>query len=394
MAYTDVVRWLPEWTSHPHLRLILAALLGVLVSVGVGTILLSVRETEPIERIGDFILGTVSDVTEDEMHDLMVEHLQRMHFVNDEMEWASPELAAIEFFLLSETGPEDVRAFIDATEKHVGENEYLKLFLKRAVKDDRLDSFVETVRAQREEFPSIIAYAMVLDRLTRAMTSDYELLESSIQVLTRAADEARMLEYTYPSELEKLHLVEGFILGVVYAQRMGVFLPEFGSGELPANIMWAVDIDRHLGNEDNAEVGEMLTRYGPGYDGGPTARMSANGNIVLLTIPEPLRWMDLYATWNMAYVSHYTDFPMMVTKLLIPTVSDYRTEPEGYLHVRLIALYLHIYHQLLVRADTLRLDRWDADEIVWNDLYLTELWGKVNRESAREYERIMEAKAK
>jgi hypothetical protein len=364
------------------------------VSVGVGTVLLSEREPEPIERISDFILGTVSDVSEDEMRALMIEHLRRMHFMSDELDWASPELAAIEDVLLSNTKPEDVRAFIDATEKHVGENEYLRRFLKRAVNDGGLTSFKDTVRAHTEEFPSIVAYAMVLDRLTKAMVDDHELLQASVSLFQHAVGESHMLTYTHPSELEKLHLVESFILGVLYTKRTGNFLPEFGRGELPANIMWAVDIDRYLGHEDNADVGEILTKYGPGYDGGPTARMSADGTLVLLTVPEPLLWMDLYATWNMAYVSNYTNFPMMVTKLLIPAVSDYRDEPEGYLHVRLIALYLHIYHELLSRADTERRGRWQEDALVLNDPHLTELWGRVNRESAREYERIMEAKLK
>ena len=40
------------------------------------------------------------------------------------------------------------------------------------------------------------------------------------------------------------------------------------------------------------------------------------------------------STWNLAFLSNTRDFPIHMTKLLIPTVSGYHDRPEGFLHSR------------------------------------------------------------
>ena len=49
-----------------------------------------------------------------------------------------------------------------------------------------------------------------------------------------------------------------------------------------------------------------------------------------------MRQCDLIiiSTWNMAFVSNYPDFPFYLAKLLIPTVSGYHSNPEGFLYPR------------------------------------------------------------
>jgi hypothetical protein len=96
----------------------------------------------------------------------------------------------------------------------------------------------------------------------------------------------------------------------------------------------------------------------------------------------PEQWADLYSTWNLAFVSHYPEFPFVMVKLLIPFVANYQRHPEEYIYRRALALWVHLHHLYLGRADQARTGQ---EAIVWNDVELTKLWGRVNREAAVEY---------
>ena len=60
------------------------------------------------------------------------------------------------------------------------------------------------------------------------------------------------------------------------------------------------------------------------------------------SMPLKREWADLYQTWNMAFCSQISDFPMVLPKLFIPEVADYQKEPGVYIYRRAIALYLHL----------------------------------------------------
>jgi hypothetical protein len=102
----------------------------------------------------------------------------------------------------------------------------------------------------------------------------------------------------------------------------------------------------------------------------------------LLSFALPQRWADLYATWNLAFVSHYGDFPYLVPKLLIPQVNGYQDSPEEYIYNRLLALYCQLHFTGFGRVDLARQGRKAID---WHDEALTKLWSSVNRDSAGKY---------
>jgi len=88
------------------------------------------------------------------------------------------------------------------------------------------------------------------------------------------------------------------------------------------------------------------------------------------------------AITKLAFVSHYGDFPYLMTKLLIPQVSGYQNSPEEYIYNRLLALYCQLHYTGFGRVDRARQGR---DAIDWHDEALTKLWSSVNRESAEKY---------
>ena len=87
-------------------------------------------------------------------------------------------------------------------------------------------------------------------------------------------------------------------------------------------------------------------------------------------------------TWNMAFVSRYTDWPYFMVKLLIPSVSGYHDNPNGYLYSRVLALLSHIVNSLMVRS-------MGGSSINWKieDEALALSWGRSNRKSAEDYKR-------
>ena len=162
---------------------------------------------------------------------------------------------------------------------------------------------------------------------------------------------------------------------------------------LPMNIIEAMFEDIRLGNRDNAASAWPLVKDRPGSwareakTGEVAASWSEDRKAILLSFALPRRWADLYATWNLAFVSHCGDFPYLMTKLLIPQVNGYQDSPEEYIYNRLLALYCQLHYTGFGRVDLARQGR---DAIDWHDEALTKLWSSVNRESAEKYSEAVE----
>jgi hypothetical protein len=278
---------------------------------------------------------------------------------------------------------EAVQAFLDEIVGNVNQNEYLKTFLRRAKTEGFDDLKNKADTHGLAVFPSAVAYGLVLDRLTNAMITDYRILEVCIGVFRKAAEVTNMKDYIDPMEWDKIQLVEAPMLGYVYFHKQGAVTPDFAKVELPENIIWAVNIDNYLGFTDNAEAGSVLAHYHPDYNGAGPARFSEDGKIILLSMPEAHKWADLYSIWNMAFMSHYDNFPLVIAKLLIPSVSGYQDNPDGYIYPRSLALYAHLYARLITKAENAQAGV--EDEIKWSDDRLSKLWGEVSKESSLDY---------
>jgi hypothetical protein len=362
-------------------------LIGFMVCVASGIALARlIPEVTPTEAIATFVKDAVKDTSGEEMRKLMIEHYTRLYLLDADMNWTLPELNEVSFVLLPEYIEQaEVERFIDTMALNAGKNVYLKEFLERASKED-FSEFIQNAKTHgKAELPSVIAYGMVLDRLTRVMARDLDVLRGCMGVFSEAAKISNMKAYAEENNIQKLRLVENLVSTFVFIKRTGTVYPGYGKWELKQNIEWAVDIDTHLGYIDNAETGSVLMKYYPGYGNTQKARLSLDGKVVLLDTPRTREWVDLYATWNMAFVSHYTNLPLMIIKLLIPSVSGYQGNPEGYLYVRSIALYTHMYYMLLSIADAEQTHAFSMSEVVWNDDALTRLWGEVNKESSLDY---------
>ena len=187
----------------------------------------------------------------------------------------------------------------------------------------------------------------------------------------------------------KLASVELIVNKFVKAHEEQYVPHDLMKGILPVNIMEAVASDLVGGNRDNALAGTILAKYVPGHKkynertGEGPSSFSDDGRGILLNMALPGKWADLYATWNLAFVTTYP-YPHMMVKLLIPSVNDYQDEPAEYIYNRAMALYTHIHWGLIRKVDLAAAGKEKED---WPDDHLTKFWGQVNKENAKEYNR-------
>ena len=157
---------------------------------------------------------------------------------------------------------------------------------------------------------------------------------------------------------------------------------------LITNIMEAVIEDENHGLLDNANAGEILAKYvqTPEYDnrtGSGPCQFSSDHKIMECSMPLPLRWADLYSTWNLAFVSNFPDFVYYLPKLLIPSVSGYRSNPASYLWSRLLALYTYIHWTMNWNIYN------DFERIQWKQDSITMNWGLANKKSKNDYVELL-----
>jgi hypothetical protein len=150
--------------------------------------------------------------------------------------------------------------------------------------------------------------------------------------------------------------------------------------------------DKVKGFGDNAAAALPLVANKPGESTNPRlqtgpATFSADGKKVLVAYSLPKEWDDLYQVWNMAFCSQIGSYPMWISKLFIPQLSSYKNRPQEYIHRRIISLYAALHYFDFSQIE----DAKDGiPSIDWHDDALTRLWGKLNRESARDYKQLVE----
>lgn len=363
-------------------------------SLGFQGIEMDTRDARPtdssvVTTIAERIKELIAELNNERIVELVREHLQQFRLIDGKGRWQAQKFTTLGDRLLGEElDVEDALDFVDEAARCAGANPYLVEFLNRAKgkPSERLRYKVQTEGA--EVLPSVVAYGLLLERLTRAMRDDWEVIEACREIWLKARDEEDMKSHWAPFEAAKVVSIDITIDRVLRFHRSGSVDPGFTRLLLPVNIIEAMLEDIRLGHRDNAASAWPLVKDRPGSwareakTGEVAARWSEDRNAILLSFALPRRWADLYATWNLAFVSHYGDFPYLMTKLLIPQVNGYQDSPEEYIYNRLLALYCQLYYTSFGRIDLAKQGRAGID---WHDEALTKLWSRVNKESAKRY---------
>ncbi|BCS95298.1 hypothetical protein DSLASN_09300 [Desulfoluna limicola] len=335
------------------------------------------------------IKGTVSGLSKGDVREMMTQHFRQLRLIGKSGKWKTKELEKLGDFLLpNDLNGDKVKAFVDQVARQAETNQYLNDFFEKA-QGHHFDHLYRKVRTEGDAvFPSVVTYALVLERLTEAMRDDWRIIECCKNVWKKARVKVGLSTYISLFERIKLTSVEIGIHLILQCHKSRKVPSRFCRVILPVNIIEAMIADIRLGYKDNAASGLPLAINLPGAKkfnpktGAAQSHWSKDKKVIHLCMSLPGKWADLYSTWNLAFVSRYRDFPYFMAKLLIPQVASYQDSPEEFIYNRALALYTQCHYAFLGRSD---LAKQGKEAIQWNDRKLTEFWGKVNKESARNY---------
>jgi len=340
-------------------------------------------------EIVQVIKDTVSGLGRDEIREMMELHFRQLRLIGKSGKWMTKELEKLSDFLLPDNlNGDKVKDFVDQIARHAEANQYLKDFFEKA-EGQHFDHLYHKVQTEGAAvLPSVVTYALVLERLTEAMREDWRIIECCKKIWKKARLKVGLSKYISLFERVKLSSLEIGINLILKCHKSRKVPSRFCRLILPVNIIEAIFADTRLGCKDNAVSGWPLATNLPGAKklnpktGAAPSHWSKDKKVIHLCMSLPGKWADLYSTWNLAFVSRYRDFPYFMTKLLIPQVACYQDAPEEFIYNRALALYTQCHYTFLGRSDLVNQGK---EAIKWNDRKLTEFWGEVNKESARKY---------
>ncbi len=349
-----------------------------------------VTAASPEQRIAAYVKRTIQDWSAEGAVKLMKGHYARLGMIDQQDRWAAPELEAISDILLpQDLDREKIYAFIDIMANNVATNGYLHGFLLEA-QDQEFPVFMAKMEADKQRvLPDMIAYAVVLDRLTKAMRDDYTLISTCEACYKRARNEVNIWKHMDAFQFAKLFSIEYPANKFVEFHQSGKIPTDFGRNLAPLNVAEACLEDVKKDHVGNARAGWSLIVNRPGDNAdnyktgaGPT-HWSEDGKAVEFAPPLALQWDDLYITWNLAFMAQRNYGPYSLMKLLMPQLSSYRDHPQEFMYNRVISLYTHINWAFIRQAEDAKSGR-PAEE--WADEKLLALWGRFNRDSAHNYD--------
>ncbi len=326
-------------------------------------------------------VATLDDAT---FRQAVARHYQTLRLLDANGEWVSPELHLIsEQLLPSHLRVADALALLDRMAEHAEENPYMVEFFERASHKPFQTLFSKVESEGYYTLPAVVAYAVLQENLTQAMYDDYRLIETLMSVWVPVRQALGIEAGLDTFSKMKLASVEKPMRDYVSFHQTRVIPADYGKLDLPMNIFEAVAEDLSVDRRENAKAGAVLAFHLPGQQ---PARFSDDGKAVLLTMPAPKAWADLYSIWNMAFVSHFSYFPFVMVKLMIPQVNNIAEQPEAYIYNRSLALYTHLHFSFIGQFDMLMAGRTPMD---WYDPKLTQLLGHTAYKSAKHYKSLV-----
>jgi hypothetical protein len=350
-----------------------------------------------IQVIANQVKMALDGFDEEKMYHQMVSHYRILRLIDDKGQWQLPALQALSSDLLpKDFGERSSKAFVDEIVHLAAMNPYFMNFMS-AVENETFESVSDKTRIKGMSiFQDIVAFAIVLERLTIAMYNDLKLVLDLIEYFKELRGKPGVFKRGNVFHKIKLQSIERPLQRrSLDGCQTGFLSPTAFRLTLPVNISEACLLDYFKGHRSNAKAGWplIINRPGAAFDdpktgAGPT-RWSPNKNAISLHMPLAKEWADLYQTWNMAFVVQFPFYPYLITKLFIPQVARYQDTPNEYIHNRVLALYLALNYSGFRFA----IDRKDGKpEFDWRDKRLTHLWGKSNLESAQLYKRALQKK--
>jgi hypothetical protein len=348
-----------------------------------------------VKDVGEFAKQSIQQKSSGEFKQLMKKQLIQMRLMDRNYNWTNTKLERVADKLIDPNlSMFQVAKFIEKIVEANSQNEYLLRFLAVAStkKFKKLEAKIKSEGSTI--LPNVVAYALVLENMTKLMRDDWRLLESVLLQWPKVRKEINLKKHLNLFDKLKLASVESPIENIVEIQKEGVVPGSFLKRMLPINILEAVAFDVKLGGTKNAKAGYILSKYNPNGSeakellNNANAQWSSDYKAIVLGIPESEKWADLYSTWNLGFVSHYKYFPFVMAKLVIPQVANHYRNSGEYIYNRGIALYIHLHYSFLGRVDG---NKSISNTMDWYEEEFYKLWGEVNYNSTKSYENLVES---
>lgn len=348
------------------------------------------------EQIKVTLNDQLRDVSDQEMHQLVMQQFGHMHLIDKNGNWRVADLAQIKTMLESNNSQKDALNLLSQVQAAMDNNPAFLDFLAQANAKSWPKIKAKIEREGKTVIPKAVAWGMALNKLMTAQLNDIKVLEACSTFWIAERQRLQLKPNDVGAfELVKLPSIEAPIKKIIGFFRTGQLDPKFAKGFLTMNISEAMAADVWMRNFDNARAGWPLAmnqageELDPRLQTGPTT-FTADGKRLEIRLALPKKWADLYQVWNMAFVSQSSDSVLWLTKLLIPQVSDYSNYPTEYIYRRALALYATMHYMILGRLDNKLAG---VPRIDWAfDAGLTDLWGNVNLKFAKSYEAEVKTK--
>lgn len=342
------------------------------------------------ENVAILLKESVAGLDTLQVAELFREQLRIYKLLDENNAWCVPFLEKYE----KEIWPDDISSeqlcsFVDAMLQVAKRNSYLEgaaVFLedfsfdKLREKTNKDGSFV---------FPRVVVFSYILEEMTKVCIKNRDILEQ-LDEYWGAVNKQEPEYWANFSIFEKAKMASIQGIGSMLIKSFRFYDPPdyvknssimnfFCVSIFRLNIFEAVVEDFRLGLHDNALCGiaQLLQcgEYRP-------ISIVPNQYHFECTAPEHILWNDLYITWNLAFCSHYSNFPFVMTKLLIPSVNDFHDAPKKYAENRCYALYLYLIFLLYSRDHYLK---HSPQCLGWFDPELSSKWGEWNKKCSSSY---------
>lgn len=353
------------------------------------------RAIKIIDDLTAYIKIALFQKTKNELHNAIKDQFKLVRIMKDDGTWIDPALTKISHNLIpsEEDTLKKCSDFIDAVAAAAKNNPYLLAAI------DNLDEKQLEVLRQKANRNGIgmvqyvIPYAMALNSLTDAFVRDVDLLDRIDKQWSKEKKPYKIRKF-----LNLFGTIKYYTLNHLSKIKKPIKIQKVSSNSnhnyLNFNIIEAVIADLYSDNTANAKAGCALVQRPVGSKSnhctgaGPVSIGTKRGYDILEFRPHlPKQWADLYAVWNLAFCSISDQFPLLIAKLLIPSVNDYTSNPEGYIFHRVYALYLYFQFAIFRRIDGEEpafLKEWHVPDI-------TRAFGQANATSAQDYKKQVKA---
>lgn len=289
------------------------------------------------------------------------------------------------------TQPEDPASYIDRAVACLSKNPYL----------NKVVSQIKTIDPFKGDdlqylLFSATTYGMALDAFATIARDDYRVMKGTLRHWNTLKLNPDYYKLMTPFGEAKYDTVFVCLSKWLVAYEAGFIVHNNGAMTIPLNILEAILNDIKLGFTENAQAGAVLKQNNPGHllsnddtGAGPTSLDQDPNNwyskAISYHFPLSQNWDDLYSVWNMAFVSHYVEWPFFIAKLATPAVSCYQERPNEYLTFRGLDLWMHVnwYNRLKLKPGY-------YGNIDWVVSNFTKEFGKINAESAKDYQSKVE----